>query len=151
MATFELKITSGELARGLRYSKRVPRDSKYAVECLGAVGINDVLTTLEEITRMATSAITDGFPYPQIFIFRKVIIVCSSTKIYEWVDNALVEEFTVSAGTSWRGVDFGEYVYLSNGAVAVTRTNGLYELSATLPAVRAMCNMNGQIIVGGIL
>jgi len=49
-----------------------------------------------------------------------MIIICSATKIYEWV-GSLVLKLTVSAGSTWRAEEFGEFVYMSNGKVAVTR------------------------------
>ncbi len=94
------------------------------IECSGAVGRDGVLSVLDEVTRIATTAITDDFPYPQIFVFTNVIIVCSSTKVYEWVSSALVEKIEVSAGSTWVALDFNDYIYLSNGNAAVVRDSG---------------------------
>lgn len=145
-----LNIGAGELSRGLRPSKRMPRNSKFLVECNGGIGRDGVLCALDEITRIATTAITDGFPYPQIFVFTNVIIVCGETKIYEWVSDALVEKLTVSAGSTWSAVDFYDYVYLSNGQVAVVRDamDKTYSTTTDLPTAMAACNFNGQVIVG---
>lgn len=142
-------ISAEELARGLRYSKRAPRDSKFLVTCLGSVGINNVIKTLKEINRIASSVITDSFPYPQVFVFNRVIVVCSATKIYELIDNILELKITVTTGLTWNAVDFTDYIYFSNGVVAVTRNGGTYAVSTTLPAARGICNMNGQILISG--
>jgi hypothetical protein len=40
---FSFTITSEQLTRGLRPSKRAPRDSKFLVESKGAVGRDGVL------------------------------------------------------------------------------------------------------------
>ena len=145
-----IKIDAGELSRGLRPSKRMPRNSKFLTECSGAVGRDGVLSVLDEVTRIATTAITDDFPYPQIFVFTNVIIVCSSTKVYEWVSSALVEKIEVSAGSTWTALDFVEYLYLSNGNVAVVRDAGdkTYSETTDLPTAMAACNFNSQVILG---
>lgn len=150
MKDFEITIDSEKLIKGLRPSSRVPRNSGFLEECKGAIGRDASLEALEEITRLATTAITDGFPYPQIFVFTNMIIVCGLTTIYEWVNNALVSKLTVTAGSTWSAVDFFDYVYMSNGKVAVVRDAGnkTYALTTTLPIARAMCNFNGQVIIG---
>ncbi|HUS89590.1 MAG TPA: hypothetical protein VMW91_09535, partial [Desulfosporosinus sp.] len=53
---FTINIESKHLVRGLRPSKRMPRNSKYLVECAGAVGRDGVLQALDELTRLATDA-----------------------------------------------------------------------------------------------
>lgn len=146
---FSFSIKTADLARGLRPSKRSPRNKRYLTDCSGAVGRDNVLQILDELTRLDTSTITDSFPYPQIFIFTNHIIICGQTKIYEWVGGALVEKLTVTAGSTWSAVDFYDYIYLSNSKVAVVRDSqgGGYSLS-TLPKASAICNFNGQVIIG---
>lgn len=108
---------------------------------------------LDEITNAAlvngTASIEESFPFPQIFVFTKAIIVCGETKIYEWVNDALILKLTVTAGSKWNAVDFHEYVYLSNSKVAVERNalSKVYEISS-LPTCMAACNFNGQVIIG---
>ena len=150
MSEFSFTIESKHLSRGLRPSKRNPRNSQFLVECAGAVGRDGVLQCLDEITRLATTAITDGFPYPQIFVFTNMIIICGQTKIYEWVSGALVEKLTVTAGSTWSAVDFYDYVYLSNSKVAVIRNaaDKTYSITTDLPICMAVCNFKGQVIIG---
>jgi len=147
--SFSKTINTSMLSRGIRPSRRMPRDSGYLVTCSGAVGKDGVLSVLDNITRIATTAITDTFPYPQIFVFTKCIIVCSSTKIYEWTGSALELKLTVTAGSTWRAVDFHDFVYMSNGKVAVERSaaDKTYSLSSQ-PVASGMCNYNGQVIIG---
>jgi len=150
--SFALTITSGQLSKGLRPSKRVPRNSGFLVQCNGSVGRDGVLQVIDQLTRLATAAITDPFPYPQIFVFTNMIIVCGETKIYEWVADALVEKLTVAAGDTWSAVDFHNYVYMSNGEVAVIRDamDKVYKVVSDLPVAQAICNFNGQIVAGGL-
>jgi len=150
MAEFTFTITSDQLARGLRASKRAPRDAKYLVESKGAVGRDGVLAAIDELTRMDTGDITDAFPFPQLFVFVNLILVCSGTKIYEWVGGALVLKLTTTAGSTWSAVDFYNYVYLSNGAVAVVRdeATGVYSVTTDLPTANSILNYNGQVVIG---
>ncbi len=150
MSEFSFTIESKHLSRGLRPSKRMPRNSRFLVECKGAVGRDGTLQSLDEITRLATTAITDAFPYPQIFVFTNVIIICSSTKIYEWVSSALVEKLEVAVGSTWTAIDFFDYIYLSNGTVAVERDalDKTYSETTDLPTAMAACNFNSQVILG---
>jgi hypothetical protein len=121
------------------------------VEAKGLVGRDGVLQALDSLTRLTTTAITDAFPFPQIFVFTNMIIVCSRTKIYEWVSSALVLKYTASTASGmWEAVDFYDYIYLTNGAEAVVRDAGtkVYTLSATLPHGTCVCNYNGQVLIG---
>lgn len=149
---FTFVLSSEMLSRGLRPSKRTPRNSGFLTVCNGAIGKDGVLCTIDQLTRMATAIITDGFPYPQIFVLTNIIIVCGQTHIYELVEGGLVEKLVVTAGSTWSLVDFNEYVYMSNGIVAVTRNVGdkTYSLSTELPTAHAICDNNGQILVGGL-
>ena len=146
---FRLIIDSQDLVRGMRTTKRAPRNSGYLTRSMGAVGRDGVLQTLDQMNALDLSAITDDFPYPQIFVFPMVTIVCGETKIYEWISNALVLKLTVSAGALWDGEASGEYVYISNGKVSVIRdpVDLTYALS-DLPRASSICNFNGQFIIG---
>ena len=96
-----------------------------------------------------TSMITDDFPYPQILAFSKVTIVCGATKICEVVDGSLTLQLTVMASDLWSAVDFYDYIYMSNGAVAVVRDSNTGEYSSTvdLPSANGMLNYNGQVLI----
>jgi hypothetical protein len=148
---FSFTIKSKELSHGLRPSKSNPRDNDYLITCIGAIGKNGVLQATEELTRIATDLITDGFPFPQIFTFVNLTLVCGVRDIYEWDGTTLNLKFTAPDG-DYGGVwtDFYDYIYLSNGKVAVVRNanNFNYTKSTILPVASAMCNFNGQVIVG---
>jgi len=150
---FSFTIKSKELSHGLRPSKSNPRDNDYLITCIGAIGKNGVLQATEELTRIATDIITEGFPFPQIFTFTNLTIVCGVKDIYEWDGTTLNLKFTVedeSFGGVWTAVDFYDYVYLSNGKVAVVRSASdyTYAVSELLPSTTAVCNYNGQVIIG---
>lgn len=149
---FSFTIGTDELARGLRPTKRASRNSKFLVECNGAVALDGVLQVLNDLEddRIDTSAITDGFPYPQIFVFRNLIIVCGETKIYELVSGALSLKLTVAAGITWSAVDYHDFVYMSNGKVTVRRnaTDLTWEETTDYPIASAICDYNGQIFIG---
>ena len=146
---FTLSFNAQDLSRGLRVSKRALRNSGYLVQSSGAVNRDGVLQTLEDMSQEDFSIITDGFPYPQIFVFPNLIIVCGETQIYELVSGALELKITVSAGTPWSAIASGEYVYMSNGEVSVVRDPDslAYSLSE-LPTASCICNFNGQVLIG---
>lgn len=142
-------ITGSKLSKGLRTNKRQARNNDMLVTCVGAVGRDNVLQVLEELSRVDTSVITDSFPYPQLFVLVRHVIICSQTKIYELVSGSLVEKISVTAGSTWRVVDFLDWLYFSNGKVSVERNPQTLEYAlSTLPLATAMCNYNGQIIIG---
>ena len=148
---FTFTISSDQLTRGLRPSKRAPRDSKFLVESKGAIGRDGVLCTIDQLNKLSTAEVTDAFPFPQLFVLTNLIIVCGRLRIYELVSGSPSLKYTASTGGStWTVVDFYNYVYLSNGREAVTRNpdTGVYSLSATLPKAMSICNFNGQVIVG---
>lgn len=144
-----------DLAKGLRPSSKNPRNEEYLITCNGAVGRDGVLSSLEAMTRLNTAAvITDGFPFPQLFVFSHVTIVCGLKKIYEYnaTTGALTLMYTAAAaGGPWDAVDFHGYIYMSNGRVAVVRdaAAGTYSTSATLPHAASMCDYNGQVLICG--
>jgi len=147
---FTFTIDNKDLSKGLRRVKQNPRNSDSLITCSGAIGLNGSLQVMDSLTRMATTTITDGFPFPQIFVLTNMTIVCGLTKIYEWDGAALVLKYTTtSPGGTWALVDFYNYVYLSNGEIAVVRDiGGTYALSTTLPTTTTICNYNGQVLVG---
>ena len=146
---FNLMISTQDLSRGLRPSKRTPRNSGYLTQSSGAVGRDGVLQALDSLDEMDLSAITDGFPFPQIFVFYHSIIVCGKTTIYEWVSNALVHKLNVDAGSTWEAIASGDYIYMSNGKVSVIKDPKTFQYSlSTLPVASCICNFNGQVLIG---
>jgi len=153
--TFAFTIGPELLSKGLRSSKRSPRNTNFMVTCVGAVGLDKVLQVIDDLEsfRIDTVAtITDGFPYPQVFVFNKVIIVCGETDIYEYAGASLTHVLgPVAAGNLWSAVDFYDFIYMSNGAVSVLKdpNTGLYSTTSDQPIAEAICDFNGQVMVGG--
>jgi len=148
---FSLPITSENLSKGLRRSDKNILNKHGLVECFGAIGDEGVLTVLEDLTRFETPEITDGFPYPQIFISPNIIIVCGATSLYEKSGYGLVLKLSgLSEGSTWSAVIWHDYAYLSNGRVAVVRDSDTkdYAITTDLPTAMAMCSFNGQAIIG---
>lgn len=151
--TFTTRINSDDLAKGLRSSKRNPRNIKFMVQCIGAVGLDSVLQVIDDLEgdRIDTIAtILDAFPYPQIFVFTNLTLICGRQDIYEY-DGTLTHVFgPVAVGQLWSAVDFFRFIYMSNGSVSVLRDpdTGVYSLTATQPVAAALCNFNGQVIIG---
>jgi len=146
------EYTSEKLQKGLRPVAEVPRNSQDIILCDGAIGYHGSLQGIKAITAIATAAITDGFPYPQIFVLPNLIVVCGKTKIYEWVSSSLVEKITVTTGNPWSVADFYECLYLSNGVVAVERkaSDKTYALRTDWPNADALFVFGGQVIAGGV-
>ena len=148
-----IEYTSEQLQRGLRPVAEIPRNSNFLVTCDGAIGYHGSLQGIKDLVRMATTAITDGWPYPQIFVLPNVIVVCGQTKIYEWVSGALsAAKITVTAGNPWSLAEFYDQLLLTNGVVTVERrpNDKVYALRTDLVTGEALCNYGGQIIAGGV-
>jgi len=146
MAKFSVKVKN--LEKGLRPSKRNPRDNGFLTTCSGVVGRDEVLRSIDLLPKFSTDEITDPFPYPQIFDFTIMTIICGETDIYERHYGSLILKLSVPAGLTWRAVDFNDFIYMSNGVVSVTRDpcTKVYSIS-TQPITTAICNYNGQVIV----
>lgn len=147
---FTYTIGSDKLSVGLRKVKGNQKNNGYLVSCIGAVGKDSILQAVEEFNKIDTNIIMDVFPYPQIFVFINIIIVCGRSTIYEYVDGVLYEQLTVTPGYLWSAVDFYDYVYMTNGVCSVVRNsaNKEFELTTDLPFGTSVCNFNGQIILG---
>ena len=144
--------TSDQLQKGLRAVAELPRNSLDLIQCDGAIGYHGSLQGITALTALDTSAITDGFPYPQIFLLSNLLLICGRTKLYEWVNSALVLKITVTAGSPWTVVESYDQLYLSNGVVAVERraSDKVYALRADLPKAKALFLYGGQILAGGL-
>lgn len=152
MPPFTFTITADQLSNGLRPNEKMPRDSKHLIESKGAISKDGVLSAVSNLVRIDTSLLTDQFPFPQLFVFVNVILVCTRTKIYEWNDSSLVLKYTASTiSGSWTAVDYFDYIYLSNGLEAVERNpeSKVFALTTDIPHAVAACNFNGQLLIGG--
>ncbi len=147
---FSFEIPTVELSRGLRSTSRNPRNSKFLTVCNGAVGLDNVLQVLEDLEEVRITSASGTIPYPQLFVFKKLIVVCSPTTIYEVVAGALVSKLTVTAAILWSAAEFDDFIYMSNGRTAVKRSpeSGIWSATEDYPAASAICNYNGQVVIG---
>ncbi len=150
---FTFDIPTQDLAKGLRPSSRNPRNSKFLTECNGAVGLDNVLQVLSDLEGSRIDSITDitdGFPYPQLFVFKNLIVVCGETEIFEYAGGVLTSRLVVAAGILWSAVEFDDFIYMSNGKVAVTRSfsSKVWAVTTDYPIASAICNYNGQVFIG---
>jgi hypothetical protein len=133
--TFSFTINSDELARGLRPSKRMPRNSKFLTTCEGAVGLDNVLQAIENLnnSRIDVTGIPGiVYPYPQLFVFTQVILLCTKNRIYELVGTSLVLRLDVTGygKDTWSAADFHGYIFMSNSRITVQRSaeDGFWEV-----------------------
>ena len=151
---FTFEINAEDLARGLRPFRSNPRNIKYLTRCSGAVGIEGVLQTLADINLDAIETIldiADPFPYPQIFVFSSVVIVCGQTEIFEYSGGGLVSAIDgLVAGMTWSAADFWDYIYMVNGQQTVRRRaeDRVWEINPDVPDSSSCCNFNGQLFLG---
>jgi len=151
---FSFTYNTGDLSSGLRSSSKLPRNNKSLTVCNGAVGNEGTLCTLDTVTISSMvdgSTELDNFPFPQLFVTDRHIIVCNETSIQTLVGSILVVQLTgLPAGDMWSAVGVHDFIYLSNGVVSVVRDpiTQTYSIDTTAPKSSALCNYNGQIIVG---
>jgi len=144
------------MSKGLRPSKRLPSNNSMMVECKGAVGRDGSLSSIPQITRNSlfddALVVQGDFPFPQILISDNLIVVCNRTSLLEYKSGSLSLKFDASdySGGRWSWSASGGYAYLSNGVVSVERDplTELYSISTKLPKAMAICNYNGQTIIG---
>jgi hypothetical protein len=149
---FSEVLDFADLAKGLRRTENDPRNRPGFEDLNGLIGKDGNLVTLPVLTRLATTVITDAFPYPQIFNLRRYILVCGSTKIYEFDGTTMTLKITASvAGQTWSVLDYFDHIYLSNGSVVIIRDSqtNAYSESTSLPTALAACDYNGQAMLGG--
>ena len=148
ITTFQINTIS----KGLRPSKRAKRDSGFLVECKGAVGRDEVLQVIDQLSRIDTSSLTVSFPYPQLFVMSDVTIVCTSNTIYELVSGSLVQKITsLTIGTPWSCAEWKGFVVLNNGQVTVTRgaQSKVYAIDSRIPVGTCVANYNNaRLFVG---
>jgi hypothetical protein len=146
ITTFQINT----IAKGLRPTKRAKRDSGFLVECKGAVGRDEVLQVIDQLSRIDTSSLTVSFPYPQLFVMSDVTIVCTSNTIYELVSGSLVQKITsLTIGTPWSCAEWKGFVVLNNGKVTVTRVSNTYSIDTRIPIGTCVANYNNaRLFIG---
>lgn len=151
---FSHVISGEELSKGLRKTAQSGRNKPGMVICQGIIGKDQVLQTIDNLFR-TDLGVEATFPYPQLFITTNFNVACTATEIYEeklgtFESGVFQKVLTTSVGSTWDLVDFHDFLYLSNGRVAVVRdpVTHKYSIDNSLPTAMAMCNYNGQVIIG---
>lgn len=139
--------------KGLRPVLPTVRNTQFLVEAIGCFPYEEVLRAVEQFARIDTSSLgTLAFPYPQLFVLTDVIIICTSTAIYEYGGGTtFTSKITgLTEGTTWSFADFRSFIYLTNGKVAVTKSadTGIYSTRSDLPYGTCVGNYNGQVFIG---
>jgi hypothetical protein len=153
---FTFQFDQNHLTKGLRRSDRQERDGYGMTDLSGMIGVDGGFATIPMPTTVFDTGNPGAYPFPQVFVLSRLVLYCTQTKIFEmnYATRALTEKITVTAGGLWSVVDFVTVVYLSNGVVSVYKDadSGVYTLGAEplrFPVANAICNYNGQVIVGG--
>lgn len=139
-----------QLNLGLSKTNADIRNSNFLTSSLGMVIKDGVMQTVEDIDQLDTSNIGGSFPYPQVFTLTNLIIGCNETEIYEYENETWTLKYTATAGSTWEVLDFHDYIILSNGRQTVVRDaeSKEYSMSTTIPTGMALCNFNGQLLIG---
>lgn len=161
MKEFTYKFIDG-LASGLRPHAQNPRNNPAMVVCQGAVPEHNVMHALEDLSsyRVDFSSIDSEvdpivFPFPQLFVLKSIVLVCLKDAIYSLNagTGSLTLEISTPTGTTWTVADYGLYIAMTNGACNVIRDpqTGAFTLSEQIPPCTAICDVNGQLVIVGLL
>lgn len=142
------------LAKGLRASEHNPRNSGALIQADGVLVEAAELFNIEELTQFDISDIEDcSFPFPQCFRLRNWVLVCTPTKIYTYNGSSLSLVYSGEEGSTWTVADFYNYLVMTNGKELVVLDpetgNWSKYLDCLIPNCLCLCDVNGQIFVGG--
>jgi hypothetical protein len=141
------------LAKGLRPSPQNARNNEFLYSAKGCIPEDGVLQSLPILYNTFTLPEQCKFPFPQIFVLRRLVLVCSETNIYELRSFGTELLYpSAPAGATWSVADFGEYVLLTNGRVLIYRNaqtgQFLEYVDCEIPSGICVLNLNGQLIIG---
>lgn len=141
------------LNKGLDPADTPTLNSKYLLKSDGAFVREGVLRN-DFVPFYANPTIYGTFPYMQIFSLSQHLIVCLQDQIWERDDKSSTwgqKLNLIPAGYTWNVIDRGDFLYLSNGRVAVIRDagTGQYSITTDYPAAACMCDPNKQVLIGG--
>lgn len=142
------------LIKGLRASKHNPRNEGALILAEGLIQESGELFNLDELDTFDISDIEDcDFPFPQCFQLRHWTLICTPTKIYTYDGATLTLVYTAEEGSTWTIGDFYNYLILTNGKELITLNpdTGVWSkyLDCAIPYCLCVCDVNGQVFVGG--
>jgi len=103
-----------------------------------------------------TSNFTLDWPFPQLLVLQKLILLCERTRISEWDSNlgVFVPKITdLAVDDVWDYADYGDYVVLCSSGIIIERAiEGMYTsyTGSRMPNARTICDFKGQMIAGNI-
>lgn len=151
MKTLTIPIGQQLLGAGLVPNKN-PKNRPGLDQAIGAVPFQKVLVSLWQYTAEDTASLgTPSFPYPQMFVFPKVTVVCMPTEIFELMAGSLISKIDgLTAGDPWSAYEYAPYIYLTNRLVTVVKDpdSSLYRIDDTVPSGSAVLQWNGQVFIG---
>jgi len=142
------------LAIGLRSSEHNPKNEGALIQAAGIIQESGELFNLDELSTFDISSIEAcDFPFPQIFQLREWTLICTPTKIYTYDGATLTLVYTAEEGSTWTVADFYNFLVLSNGRELITLDpeSGDWSkyLDCAVPYCLCLCDLNGQLFVGG--
>lgn len=171
MREFELIIDEA-LRRGLSPERMVPTNSQFLSDALGfrvgKFGLEGYLNGENPLP--STLDLYYSWPFPQFITGEgyNFLIVRDSTvnledRVYLVSDDMNtvthifdIDVLTFGTGTLMEVADFGEYAFMTNGAIMIywnTTINDWHEViaDANIPMMRTICNFKGQAIGGNVV
>jgi len=155
---FSVTWNTEDLKKGSAAHAVMSRSQENLATCKGALGTKGILRALEELSindmfiDEDELVVLDDFPFPQLIVTERLVLVCNRTSILEVLGDAtLVEAISeLPTGARWQYASSFEYIYLSNGEVTVVRDpfSREWAIDTTLPKAGAILNYKGQIFVG---
>lgn len=142
-------------AKGLRAATRSPKNAQTLVLSEGAVPEDGVLRALEEINTFGHT-LAAAWPFPQVFNLKTMTLVATQTELFSYELGVLTSLIAgLPVGSTWTVADYWPYIVATNGAVMVTRNpqSGVWAIydEGRIPACRCLADLNGQLILGGIM
>lgn len=170
MREYELIIDKA-LKNGLSPERILPTNTQYLKKCLGfrigKAGIEAYKTLDNPLP--ATIDMFYNWPFPQFITgetYNFLIIrdhINMEDLVYQVSDDhstinliKIIDELTYGQGTLMEVVDFGKYIFMTNGVVMIYWDVDLnlwqdITSSTTIPMMRAICKFNGQAVGGNIV
>lgn len=141
------------LAKGLAPAGN-PRNRPMLSDSVGAFPFDGTLQGVPSFSLIDVSSLGEQtFPYPQLFVTPNVTIVCTQTAIYEYNGSSLTLKLgSLTAGVTWSCIAYKDFIYLTNGKVAVTRDpqSLAYAIDTTVPFATCGVDYNGQALLGSV-
>lgn len=142
-------------AKGLRATTRAPKNSQALVLSEGAVPEDGLLRSLEELSSFG-SALGESWPFPQVFNLKTMTLVATQTELFSYELGVLTSLIAgLPVGSTWTVADYWPYIVATNGACMVVRNphSAVWDIytEGLIPACRCVADLNGQLILGGLI